>query len=281
MMEQIAPTPDQVAQAIIDLINSQPRSPTKDELAAIIGKVTLPAPGASVPMLRAEWDALAAEIRAAMARKTAAETACGKLHAGPEFDRAEALAHKRCDELRALVDRLPSPPRTFGDLAFMAEIAAHYAVRHANGRMHALELDNGDMFDLSAARLIEAVLQLAEARHAAVAAPAAPPTLSSEHLAYRKIVAEIERCNNDPDMPDEETDAALSRIQEQASELEAATWAKPAKTLADVLLRAEIALLNENGVMDSLNNPDAYYDDRANAELIRAVLDVLGGPHAL
>jgi hypothetical protein len=111
--------------------------------------------------------------------------------------------------------------------------------------------------------------------------PAALPPLSLEHLQYRKIVAEIERCNDDPDMPDEETDAALSRLQEQASELEAKTWAKPAKTLADILLRAEIALLNENGVMDSLDNPDAYYDDRANAELIRAVLDVLGGPNVL
>jgi len=51
--------------------------------------------------------------------------------------------------------------------------------------------------------------------------------------------------------------------------------------LADVLLRAEIALDNENGVMDVLDNPDAYYEDRANAQLIRAVLDVLGGLHAL
>ena len=71
----------------------------------------------------------------------------------------------------------------------------------------------------------------------AMTTPAATPTLSSEHLAYRKIVAEIERCNDDPDMPDEETDAALSRLQEQASELEAEIWAKPAKTLADVAAR--------------------------------------------
>jgi hypothetical protein len=114
----------------------------------------------------------------------------------------------------------------------------------------------------------------------AMATSTATPPLSSEHLAYRKIVAEIERCNDDPDMPDEETDAALTRLQEQASELETEIWAKPAKTLADLLLRAEIALLNENGVMDSLDNPNAYYDDLANAQLIRAVLDVLGGPNA-
>jgi hypothetical protein len=69
----------------------------------------------------------------------------------------------------------------------------------------------------------------------------------------------------------EETDAALTRLQEQACELETEIWAKPAKTLADLLLRAEIALFNENGVMDSLGDTAAYYDDRAQAQLIRAV----------
>jgi DNA topoisomerase IA len=78
-----------------------------------------------------------------------------------------------------------------------------------------------------------------------------------------------------------EGEAALERLQEQACKLETEIWAKPAKTLTDLLLRAEIALHNENGVMDALNNPDAYYDDLANAQLIRAVLDVLGGANAL
>jgi hypothetical protein len=118
----------------------------------------------------------------------------------------------------------------------------------------------------------------------AMGIPAAAPTLSPQHLAYRKIVAQIERYN-DPgsDMSDgEEGEAALSRLQEQACELETEIWAKPAKTLADLLLRAEIALSNENGIMDALDDPDAhYFDDLANAQLIRAVLDVLGGPNAL
>jgi hypothetical protein len=115
-----------------------------------------------------------------------------------------------------------------------------------------------------------------------VEAPTSAAALSPQHLAYRKIVAEIERYN-DPDCTadDEETDAALSILQEQACELETEIWAKPAKTLADLLLRAEIALFNENGVMDSLGDNAAYYDDRANAQLIRAVIDVLGGANAL
>ena len=32
--------------------------------------------------------------------------------------------------------------------------------------------------------------------------------------------------------------------------------------------------------MDSLSDTNAYYDDRAQAELIRAVLEVLGGTNA-
>src|SRR5262245_33101692 len=91
------------AAEIHTLINSQPRTPTKDELAAIIAKVASPAPDASVPKLRAEWDALAAEIRAAMSRENAAMATCVKLHAGPASDRAEALVEKCAKELQALI----------------------------------------------------------------------------------------------------------------------------------------------------------------------------------
>jgi hypothetical protein len=136
MTGQIALTTDQVAQAIIDLINSQPRSPTKDELAAVIVK--------------------------------------------------------------------------------------------------------------------------------AMATPATTPALSSEHLAYRKIVAEIEQYNElGSGLSDgAEGEAALERLQERACELETEIWTKPAKTLADVLLRAQIALHNENGVMDALDAEPSQAPDR-------------------
>jgi hypothetical protein len=259
---------DHAAQAIVDLINASPRTPSKTQIADVL--------------LKSSWGTgdenaeLAAEIRAAMSRETAAIAACGKLHAGPAFDGAEAFANKCADELRALEVRMPSPPQSFADIALRAEIALHCADRDVNGRMN--ELDHEDIFHASAARLIEAVLQFART----IAPPAALPALSLEHLKYRKIVAEIERYN-EPGMSDddEETDAALTRLQEQACEIETEIWAKPAKTLADLLLRAEIALCNENGVMDALADPGAYYDDLANAQLIRAVLDVLGGPNAL
>ena len=61
--------------------------------------------------------------------------------------------------------------------------------------------------------------------------------------------------------------------------LERKAWASPARTLADVLLRGEMALYNENGVMEHLDDSEAYYDERSVAQLIRAVVDVLGGLH--
>ena len=59
---------------------------------------------------------------------------------------------------------MPNPPRTFADIALMAEIAFHYADHEVNGCME--ELDDDDKFISSSARLIEAVLHFAEARHA-------------------------------------------------------------------------------------------------------------------
>jgi hypothetical protein len=103
------------------------------------------------------------------------------------------------------------------------------------------------------------------------------PALSAAHLAYRNLVAEIHRFDADSELDGEESEAAMTRLMEQASEMERECWAKPAQTLADVLLRGEIALYNENGVMASLDDPKAYYDDRANAQLIKAVVNVLGG----
>jgi hypothetical protein len=98
--------------------------------------------------------------------------------------------------------------------------------------------------------------------------------LSPQHLAYRALLAET---NALPTDDDEEFNAKLKRL----SHMENQIWATPAKTLGDVLLRAEIAHTNENGVMDDLDKDESYADDRAFGQLIRAVLDVLGGAHAL
>jgi hypothetical protein len=114
-------------------------------------------------------------------------------------------------------------------------------------------------------------------------APAGLPPLSPDHLRYREIVAEIasfEGADYPPGKTPEESEAVINALSEQAMALERKVWATPAKTLADVLLRGEVALYNENGVMESLDDPEAYYDERSVAQLIRAVVDVLGGLHA-
>ena len=106
------------------------------------------------------------------------------------------------------------------------------------------------------------------------------PALAPDHLDYRRLIAEAKK-QDDEGIPDgEDGDAAVEALQSKIMALERKIWSTPARTLADVLLRGEIALHNENGIMDSLNDAEAYYDERANAQLIRAVVDVLGGRHA-
>jgi hypothetical protein len=80
--------------------------------------------------------------------------------------------------------------------------------------------------------------------------------------------------------PRKKSEAVINALSEQAMVLERKAWATPARTLADVLLRGEMALYNENAVMENLDDPEAYYDERSIAQLIRAVVDVLGGLHA-
>lgn len=71
----------------------------------------------------------------------------------------------------------------------------------------------------------------------------------------------------------------LDPLAEKAKESERKTWSTPAKTLADVLLRGEMAHHNnsENGALEGLNDYNGYYDTRSAAQLIKAVVDVLGG----
>jgi hypothetical protein len=51
-------------------------------------------------------------------------------------------------------------------------------------------------------------------------------------------------------------------------------WSTPARTWGDVLLYAEAALYNENGIMASRGDDDAYIDERSAAELVNAVITV-------
>ena len=142
-------------------------------------------------------------------------------------------------------------------------------------------LEKGDCLGGPAARLIEAVLQFAGRDVTKASAPpdgSDGPTvllpISPEHRKYREIVAEIARFDGDypPGMSEEESEPMLRALSDEAMARERKAWATPAKTLADVLLRGEMALYNENGIMEALDDPQAYYDERSVAQLIRAVV---------
>jgi len=103
---------DQATDAILTLINSKPRSPTKDELAAIIANVASPAPDAGVPKLQTEWDALLADSRAA--------------EAGDESEKGDAVVQAASGRLDDCVRRiLRRPVRGLADIRLLAE-ALHW-----------------------------------------------------------------------------------------------------------------------------------------------------------
>jgi hypothetical protein len=96
---------------------------------------------------------LAAELRAAMAAERAAAEIAAAAEVGPDDDAAEATRMQRHAEARALVGRLPSPPRTFGDIALLAEYAAHRLVNLKTA--HAIGVAIPDQVLKRADRVIE------------------------------------------------------------------------------------------------------------------------------
>jgi hypothetical protein len=79
--------------------------------------------------------------------------------------------------------------------------------------------------------------------------PESRPSLSKEHLEFRRLVAEIEKynepssCEPDDEKAIEAREATLGRLSDKISAIQNEI-SMPARTLADVLLRAEIALYN-------------------------------------
>jgi CHAT domain len=101
------------------LINSKPQSPTKAEIAAIIVKA-MPAPDFGTPKLRAEWDALVAELRVAERKVDAADAAS----AGQQADaikvteREEIAVRRRVEACARRV--IKEPARTQAEMLLHA-----------------------------------------------------------------------------------------------------------------------------------------------------------------
>src|SRR5262245_34051495 len=84
---------EQTAEAILSLINSKARSPTKDELVGVLEELRVP-----VSKLRAEWDALAADYGAAKAKVSAAEAAAsGQAAVDVAIAEEDAIADRLTD----------------------------------------------------------------------------------------------------------------------------------------------------------------------------------------
>jgi hypothetical protein len=90
----------QAADAILALINSKPRNPTKDELVSVLEELRVP-----VSKLRAEWDALAADYGAAKAKVSAAEAAAsGQAAVDAAIAEEEAIADRLSDCAARIVE---------------------------------------------------------------------------------------------------------------------------------------------------------------------------------
>lgn len=99
---------------------------------------------------------LATDLRAAMVRESELSVTMD-VPDGPAYDEARAAYEANWQHLRALVAQIPSPPRTFADIALRAEVAFHCSGGGSDGTMS--ELDAKDIFLWSAAHLVQSVLQ--------------------------------------------------------------------------------------------------------------------------
>ena len=100
-------------------------------------------------------------------------------------------------------------------------------------------------------------------------------THSALHREYRRVCGEVDKFEVPGYADGEGGDDALRQLLEEARVIEARAWAKRARTTGDILFRAEIAS-RQNDIMAALEDPEADHDARACAELVKAVVDVLG-----
>jgi hypothetical protein len=113
--------------SVLALINSSPRTPGREKIAAVIHKA-LAAPGAATRKLRDEWDALVAQHRTATAKVCAVQQGMAdesELYAsdGALDDCAQRiLADATCRPIRT-----PAALRLVADAAFWLRYDAHLA----------------------------------------------------------------------------------------------------------------------------------------------------------
>jgi hypothetical protein len=122
-MREIHSSADQVADAVLALINSRPQTPRREEIAAIFAKV-LPSAEVGVPKRHAEWAALSAEVGAADAKSRALSDATNDLLT-KEVQAAEDEAWPIYERLSDCEQRiLAEPVHASADLMLLAEASS-------------------------------------------------------------------------------------------------------------------------------------------------------------
>ena len=143
----------QAAAEIVALINSSPRSPRPDQIAAIIAKALAPQPVAS-SLASSPLPQLGIDIRNKIAELQVAYSALGPLSPGPEEDAAEAVVEQLKADLCRLELQIPEPPQSYADIRMRAEMALYWSA----GSIDELR-QYGELVQHTLADLIEAVLQ--------------------------------------------------------------------------------------------------------------------------
>lgn len=105
--------------------------------------------------MAARVDTLGVAIRSAIERLQEAE----RLSFETNGREGEQAVEQGWADLQALEDQIPRPPRSIEDIVLQAEIAFFATDKTGGGDL--LELDSVDVFERSAARLVQSVLQLA------------------------------------------------------------------------------------------------------------------------
>jgi hypothetical protein len=274
-----------VAQAIIDLINSKPQSPTKDELASIIAKVASPAADAGAPKLRAEWDA-------AMAACKAAEPLATDEEMGVASERVDACA-------RRIVSK---PVHGLADVLLLAEACYWMLWSDPSGLTGPdadAQLAAGPAHDITetCAEALAALLKgvravgmrtdLSRTSRCEPVLPAALDVWRNNYLRsdWQRIVTAYLDAMAVRGITDEEVERLLNDLCENTK----AIWARPCATWDDLIERAAIAVYwnspdepSEPAYPDDVLacEPDADhdrgYDDHALAHVVKAILDQAG-----
>jgi len=209
------------AAEIHTLINSQPRSPTKDELAGIIGKTISPShPPAARSALHAEIERVAREYIGAMDDFDASE-------ADDESDpRVDALQ----DPLHELEGQLPRTSCSVADVTAWAQITHAFACEETDDDREPY-LYKGNADRVAVGHLVKAVLGLA-----AVAAPVGVPKL---HEFLTRVVAKVVPGDSREKAVEEKDDALSHAARTQARRI----LTSPIKTPLDLDARAWLVLL--------------------------------------